>query len=60
MNETPPTDLPAEIIGRKFAQRLAAALIAAFVLIVVCAFIDRANRPHLENAKPQAPAAPAR
>jgi hypothetical protein len=57
MNENPPTEPPAEIVGFKFAQRLAAALIAAFVLIVVCAFIDRANRAQLESAKPQAPAA---
>lgn len=60
MNKTPPTLPPTEIVGRKFAQRLAAGLIAAFVLIVVCAFIDRANRTHLETAEPQGPAAPAR
>lgn len=59
MNQDPPTQPPSEINGRAFAQRLAAGLIAAFVLVVVFAFIDRANRAQLESAQP-APAAHAR
>jgi hypothetical protein len=45
-----PEEPPAEIVGRPFALRLAAGLVAAFVVIVIFSFVDRAGRTRLEKA----------
>ena len=51
MNETPPPEPAPAFPGKPWALRLGAALVAAFVLIVLLAFVDREARPNLEAAK---------
>jgi hypothetical protein len=50
MMNSPLEEPSAEIVGRPFAMRLAAGLVAAFVVIVVFSFVDRAGRTRLEKA----------
>ena len=57
MDQTPPLEPTAVITAQPFAMRLAAALIAAFVLIVVLAFVDRAGRSQLETSEDRGPVA---
>ena len=57
MNEMPPAESAADFPGKTWALRLGAMLVAAFVLIVLLAFIDRAGRPELEAAKGRDPVA---
>ena len=55
MNDTPPAESAADFPGKPWALRLGAILVAAFVLIVVLAFMDRAAGSNLEAAKDRGP-----
>ena len=57
MNETPPAESAPDFPGKPWALRLGAALVAAFVLIVLLAFMDREARSNLETAKDRGPVA---
>ncbi len=57
MNETPPPESASDFPGRPWALRLGAMLVAAFVVIVVLAFMDREARPNLEAARDRGPVA---
>ena len=57
MNETPPPEFAPDFPGRPWALRLGAMLVAAFVVIVVLAFMDREARPNLEAARDRGPVA---
>ncbi len=51
MDQKPPIEPTAEITAQPFARRLAVALVTAFVLIVMLAFVDRERRAQLETSK---------
>ena len=51
MNDTPPAESASDFPGKPWALRLGAALVVAFALIVLLAFMDREARPNLEAAK---------
>ena len=55
MNDTPPAEPIPDFPGPPWALRLGAALVAACVVIVVLAFIDREARPQLETARAHGP-----
>ena len=55
MNDTPPAEPAPDFPGKPWALRLGAGLVAAFVVIVVLALMDRAARPQLEKATEHAP-----
>ena len=57
MNETPPSESAPDFPGKPWALRLGAMLVAAFVVIVVLAFMDREARPNLEAARDRGPVA---
>ena len=57
MNETPLAESVPDFPGKPWAMRLGAMLVAAFVLIVLLAFMDRAARTNLEAAKDRGPVA---
>ena len=57
MNETPPAESAPDFPGKPWALRLGAALVAAFVVIVLLALVERAARPTLEAAKDRGPVA---
>ena len=57
MNRTPPAEAAPDFPGKPWALRLGAALVAAFVVIVVLALMDRAARPQLETAREHGPVA---
>ena len=57
MNDTPPAEPTPDFPGKPWALRLGAMLVAAFVVIVVLAFLDREARPNLEAAKDRGPVA---
>ena len=57
MNETPPVESATDFPGKPWALRLGAALVAAFMLIVLLALVDHAARPNLEAAKDRGPVA---
>ena len=50
MNEMPPAESAPDFPGKPWALRLGAMLVAAFVLTVALAFMDRAARTKLEAA----------
>ncbi len=50
MNEKPPAEAAPDFPGKPWALRLGAALVAAFVVIVVLGLMDRAARRQLETA----------
>ena len=51
MNEMPPAESAPDFPGKAWALRLGAMLVAAFVLVVLLAFVDREARSNLETAK---------
>ena len=51
MNDIPPAESAHDFPGKPWALRLGAGLVAAFVVIVVLALMDRAARPQLETAR---------
>jgi hypothetical protein len=51
MNQPPSVEAPEKVVGEAMARRIALGLIAAFILVVVCAFVDKAGRNRLEKAK---------
>ena len=55
MNRTPPAEAAPDFPGKPWALRLGAALVAAFVVIVVLALMDREARPHFETAREHGP-----
>ena len=55
MNDLPPTKPAPAFPGQPWALRLGAALVAAFVLIALLAFVDREARTHLEAAQDRGP-----
>ena len=57
MNDTPPAEPAPDFPGKPWALRLGAALVAAFVVIVVLALTDRAARPQLETVREHDPVA---
>jgi hypothetical protein len=63
MNQSPSAEAPEKVVGETLARRIAGGLVGAFVLVVVCAFVDKAGRNRLEKAvetrMPAAAAAPA-
>ena len=56
MNDSPPADSAPDFPGKPWALRLGAALVAAFVVIVVLALMNRVARPQLETATARGPA----
>ena len=57
MNETPPAASAPDFPGKPWALRLGAMLVAAFAMIVLLAFMDRAARSNLEVVKDRGPVA---
>ena len=57
MNDLPPADSAPAFPGKTWALRLGALLVAAFVVSVVLAFMDRVARPNLEAAQDRGPSA---
>ena len=57
MDETPPAEPAPDFPGKPWALRLGAMLIAAYVLTVLLALMDREARPHLEAAMDRGPVA---
>ncbi len=55
MNETQPAESAPDFSGKPWALRLGAMLVAAFVVIVLLAFMDREARPNLEAAQDRGP-----
>ena len=51
MNRPPPAEAAPDFPGKPWALQLGAALVAAFVVIVVLALMDREARPQLETAR---------
>ena len=56
MNDLPPAEPAPDFPGKPWALRLGAALVAAFVVIVVLGLMDRVARPQLETARDRGPA----
>ena len=57
MNDTPPAESAPDFPGKPWALRLGAMLVAAFIMIVLLAFMDRAARANLEAARDRGPVA---
>ena len=55
MNDTPPADSAPDFLGKPWALRLGAALVAVFVVIAVLGLMDRAARAQLETASEHVP-----
>ena len=56
MNDLPPAEPAPDFPGKPWALRLGAALVAAFVVIVVLGLMDRVARPQLATARDRGPA----
>lgn len=57
MNDTPPAESAPDFPGKPWVLRLGALLVAAFVVIVLLAFMDHAALSKLEAAKDRGPVA---